>query len=300
MPAAPEEPRFPYLQIDTTPNMVEELTSLLFEVGASGVELRDDTTTPRGPGGGEVRLISSFDDDDSARQAAGTIQSEYSEVPCILGQIVGDAWRDAYKQFFAPFELTRSVVVVPPWVEDHPVSPNQKTLWMDPGRAFGTGLHATTRLVSNALEKRKGDLPGQRVLDVGTGSGILALVALLLGAEFAVAVDNDVDVLDVARENAAKNGLAERIAISDASVESLNESFPVVVANIRTTTLVQMTASLRERTLPNGLLVLSGILASERGEIEEAFERDGFRVVEVAHEGEGDDAWVAITARRTA
>ncbi|MBM4356478.1 MAG: 50S ribosomal protein L11 methyltransferase [Deltaproteobacteria bacterium] len=299
MSDAPAEPRFPYVQVDTTPDRAEEIAGMLFELGASGVETRDDTTTPRGPGGGVVRLVSSFDDEATAAEAASVVRTEFPEVRCEAGEIVGDAWRDAYKQFFAPFALTDSIVVVPPWVEGHGVEAHQRVLWMDPGRAFGTGLHATTRLVSDALERRRESLPDAKVLDVGTGSGILALVALLHGADSAVAIDNDPEVLDVARENAERNGLERRIAVSDTPLESVVGEFPVVVANIRATTLVDMTTALRARVTADGVLILSGILANERDEVSSAFERDGFRVDEVTHRGEGDDAWVAIAVRRT-
>jgi ribosomal protein L11 methyltransferase len=170
---------------------------------------------------------------------------------------------------------------------------------MDPGRAFGTGLHSTTRLVAEALEARKATLAGARVLDVGTGSGILALVALLHGAVRAVAIDNDPEVIDVARENAKRNGLAHALEVSATPLEQIEGEYPVVVANIRATTLVEMTHALRARLSSTGVLVLSGILASERDEVEQRFSADGFVVDGVSHRGEGDDAWVAIAVRRS-
>lgn len=293
------EPRFPYLQIDTTPESGEELASLLFEVGATGVETRDDTTTPRGPGGGRVRLVASFDDHATANEALAAVNEACPDARSEVGEIVGDAWRDAYKQFFAPFALTDSIVVVPPWIEGHTVAEGQRILWMDPGRAFGTGLHSTTRLVAEALEARRDELQGSAVLDVGTGSGILALVALLHGAERAVAIDNDPDVLDVARENAERNGLEHALDVSVTPLEEVRGTFPIVVANIRATTLVEMTHALRERLVTGGLLVLSGILASERADVEARFLADGFTLDAVTHRGEGEDAWVAIAVRRT-
>lgn len=292
-------PRFPYLQLDTAPERAEDLAYLLFELGASGVETRDDSTTPRGPGGGVVRLVASFDVHDEAESAAAALRSSEPDVACEVGEIVGDAWRDAYKQFFAPFALTATIVVVPPWVEGHRVEDGQVVLWMDPGRAFGTGLHSTTRLVAEALEKHRARFAGERVFDVGTGSGILALVALLLGAESAVGIDNDPEVLDVARENAERNGLGERLAVDATPLAEVDGEFPLVVANIRATTLVEMTGALRRRVRPDGLLVLSGILASEEQEVARAFEADGFVVDEVTSRGSGEDAWVAIAVRRS-
>jgi ribosomal protein L11 methyltransferase len=291
------EPRFPYLQIDAASARAEELAAAMFEVGATGVETRDDTTTPRGPGGDMVRLVASFDSRADAETAASEFAAAFADVACEVGELVGDAWRDAYKQFFAPFALTDTLVVVPPWVEDHRPAPSQRVLWMDPGRAFGTGLHATTRLVAEALEKHKGALAGRRVLDVGTGSGILALVALLLGASDAEAIDNDPEVIDVARENAERNGLSDRLHVSTMPLERIREAFPIVVANIRAGTLIEMRAALHDRIEPSGMLVLSGILASERDEVAQAFARAAFTIEETTARGEGEDSWVAITVR---
>lgn len=290
-------PRFPYVQVDTTPELADALASSLFDLGATGVETRDDTTTPRGPGGGVVRLVSSFDHAEAAESAVAELREAFPTLRSEVGEIVGDAWRDAYKQFFAPFALTNGIVVVPPWVEGHRVEPDQRVLWMDPGRAFGTGLHSTTRLVAEALQKRAGLLAGARVFDVGTGSGVLALVALLLGAASAVAVDNDPDVLEVAIENAGRNGLAGNIEVSATPLADVTGTFPIVFANIRATTLVDMTRDLHNRLTPDGVLILSGILAGERAEVEAAFVADGFVVEEVTHRGEGEDAWVAIAVR---
>ena len=289
------EPRFPYLQIDAR-DRVDELGSWLFELGASGVETRDDATTPRGPGGGLVRIVASFADLARAEAAASEVRAAFPELACEVGEIVGDAWRDAYKQFFAPFSLTASIVVVPPWVPGHRPGEGQRILWMDPGRAFGTGLHATTRLVAEALEARRAELAGAAVLDVGTGSGILALSALLLGAARAEAIDNDPEVLDVARENAEKNGLSEKIAVSLTALAEVRGQFPVVVANIRAGTLIEMAADLRARLTSPGLLVLSGILASERHEVVSGFSA-AFVVEAIDERGEGPDAWVALVLR---
>lgn len=287
-------PRFPYVQVDAAPDLADALASLLFDLGATGVETRDDTTTPRGPGGGIVRLVSSFDEHTVADEAAAELREQFPTLRCEVNEIVGDAWRDAYKQFFAPFALTEQIVVVPPWVEGHRVDAHQRILWMDQGRAFGTGLHSTTRLVAEQLQKRAAKLVGARVFDVGTGSGILALVALLLGASSAVAVDNDPEVLEVALENAGRNGLTEKLQVSATPLAEVAGTYPVVVANIRATTLVEMTTDLRARLTADGILILSGILAGERAEVEAAFEADGFVVNEVTHRGEGEDAWVAI------
>jgi len=112
----------------------------------------------------------------SGRHASGR---EHHDGAPRLEEVVGDAWRDAWKEHFRPFAITRSIVIRPPW-ESYAEKPGEQVLVLEPGRAFGTGLHETTSLVARVLEARRGELVGKTVLDVGCGSGILALVALFL------------------------------------------------------------------------------------------------------------------------
>jgi ribosomal protein L11 methyltransferase len=160
--------------------------------------------------------------------------------------------------------------------------------------------------VAHALERHRARFVGERVLDVGCGSGILALVALLLGAASARAVDNDPEVIEVARDNAERNGLAERVVIDTLPVERIDERFVVVVANIEAGTLCRLAPALARRLRDGGLLVLSGVLASQRDEVVKVFgSRPGN--VELVHLGSverrepesgSDDAWVAISFER--
>ena len=192
--------------------------------------------------------------------------------------------------------MTDSLVVVPPW-EDYAAKEGEKLLQLDPGRAFGTGLHATTSLVAAQLELRSDEVAGATVLDVGTGSGILALAALMLGAERAVAVDNDPDVIEVALENAARCGLADRVRIDTTPIEDVAGEFAFVLANIRAGVLMGMAEALVARVAAEGWLVLSGVLASEEASVREGFEAAGVKHVATERRGEGDDGWVAIVMR---
>ncbi|WP_437956253.1 50S ribosomal protein L11 methyltransferase [Sorangium sp. So ce119] len=261
------EPRYPFVAVDVPEPEADEIAAALFELGATGVEQRDEQTLVRGALSGQVTLVASFEDHDEANAAIATLAELDPPLAARLEEVVGDAWRDAWKEHFAPFALTPTITVVPPWVEHAPRGEGERALLLEPGRAFGTGLHATTALVAELLDEHAAELRGREILDVGTGSGILALVALLLGAERAVAIDNDDDVIEVVRENAARNGLEGRVDASAGVVEAVTRRFPWVVANIEARVLRPMAPELARVLEPGGRLILSGILESERDDL---------------------------------
>ncbi len=250
------EPRYPYVAVDVGPDEADEAGALLFELGAQGVEERDATTLVRGAAG-KVTLVGSFEDEAAARSAIAELPSGWS---ARLEQVVGDAWRDEWKKHFEPFRICEGIVVRPPW-RDYAPSAGEHVIELEPGRAFGTGLHETTRLVAEILAERAAALAGSRVLDVGCGSGILSLVALALGAGAVRAVDVDPDAVAVTRENAERNGLSPRVQADETAVDALEERYATVLANIEARTLVELAPALIQRVAAGGLLVLSGILA---------------------------------------
>jgi ribosomal protein L11 methyltransferase len=248
------EPRYPYVAIDVADDESDEAGALLFELGAGGVEQRDGTTLARGASG-KVTLVGSFERDEDARAALGELPAAWSPR---VEEVVGDAWRDEWKKHFEPFRICDSVVVRPPWRE-HVAAPGEKVVVLEPGRAFGTGLHETTSLVAEILTDTP--LGGQPVLDVGCGSGILALVALELGAARARAIDVDPDAVAVTRENAERNGRSDDVQTDETPVGQVTGCFPVVLANIEAKALVELAPDIVARVAPGGRLVLSGILA---------------------------------------
>lgn len=261
------EPRYPFVAVDVPEPESDEIAAALFELGATGVEQRDDQTLIRGASNGRVTLVASFDDHGSAEAAIAALAEMSPPLHARLEEVVGDAWRDAWKEHFAPFSLTPRITVVPPWVEYTKAREDEQVLLLEPGRAFGTGLHATTALVAELLDERAADLVGRDLLDVGTGSGILALAALRLGAASAVAIDNDPDVIEVVLENAARNGLTERITASAGTVDGVTRQFPWVVANIEARVLRPLAPELARVVAPGGWLILSGILEGERDDL---------------------------------
>jgi len=289
-------PRYPYLVVDVAEDDADEAGALLFELGAGGVEQRDATTMTRGTAG-RVTLVASFERHEDARAAAAEVPPAWS---ARVEEVVGDAWRDEWKKHFEPFAVCAGVVIRPPWHE-YAAQPGETIIVLEPGRAFGTGLHETTSLVAEVLAgEGRGRLAGGEVLDVGCGSGILALVALALGAARARAIDVDPDAVEVTRENAGRNGLADRIATDATAVGDVGGTYPVVLANIESRTLVELAPALAARVAPGGLLVLSGILAadvapSQVPDVRAAFAGAGGLVERAVHrKGE----WVAVVMSR--
>ncbi len=291
------EPRYPFLAVDVPAAEAEELGATLFELGASGVEERDDLTLIKGSSVGVVTLVASFESHDAANEAIADLLAAFPALAPRLEEVVGDAWRDAWKEHFAPFLLTPRIRLVPPWVPRPAKEGDEILLELEPGRAFGTGLHASTSLISEILDESAPALKDCELLDVGTGSGILALVALLYGAARAVAIDIDADVVEVVQENAARNGLGDRIEAREGTVESITRTFPWVLANIEARVLRPLAGELSRVLAPGGTLVLSGILESEHDEMVHIYTSLPRKLVHATTKRRGDAAgegWVAI------
>lgn len=301
------EPRYPFVAVDVDPEQSEEVGAALFELGAMGVEERDDKTLVRAAAPGKVTVVGSFETREAADAAIEALREAVPDGAPRLEEVIGDAWRDAWKEHFEPFALTSRITVVPPWSSKPDVAPDTMLLELEPGRAFGTGLHATTSLVAELLDAAKSGsialpkLEGQEVLDVGTGSGILAFVALLYGAARALAVDTDEDVIEVVQENAARNGLSDRVEARAGGVESVPRAYPWVLANIEARVLKPLAPELARAVQPGGALILSGILGSEHDEIVRTYTALPEKLTHVDTRRRGDaggETWVAIAFTR--
>ncbi len=201
-------------------------------------------------------------------------------------------WRDAWKKYFKVSRLTRQFVVVPSW-EPYTAAPDDVVIDLDPGMAFGTGTHASTRLVLEELQ-RLGDAGAApaRVLDVGCGSGILAIAAMKLWPQATcVALDNDPIAIAATNENSATNRVT-RIAASLEPLDALAEVFPVVLANIQAHVLRALMTALVART--GKTLILSGLLTPQAAPLADEFVAAGMRLVAIRASAD-DPQWSSIT-----
>ena len=199
-------------------------------------------------------------------------------------------WANAWKQYFKPQRIGEHIIIKPSWEEFSP-EPGDLVVEMDPGMAFGTGLHATTRLCLRALESHVQG--GESVADVGTGSGILGIAAVLLGATQAICTDIDPLAVRIALENIERNQLGGKVEAVEATLPPPGE-FEIVVANILPDVILGMAEELVAATKPGGLLIVSGIIESRTDDVKAGLSALGLTVLSVETEGE----WVAILARR--
>jgi ribosomal protein L11 methyltransferase len=206
-------------------------------------------------------------------------------------ELADEDWRDAWKKYFGVQRIGQRLVIVPSWVEHHPKQ-GDVVLLIDPGMAFGTGQHPTTAMCLAALEDVVSD--GASVLDLGCGSGILAIAAAKLGAGSVVAIDNDPQAIKATRANAAGNNVGDTIEAREGTLDAVNQHFDVVVANISGLTLERLAPLLARSLVSGGRLIASGFLDEAVDGLRAAFEGAGLSVERIIEDG----IWRAIVARR--
>jgi ribosomal protein L11 methyltransferase len=243
-------------------------------------------------------------DASAAEAAAATTAEALGHLQAFGLRTIGDLrtrivheqdWAEAWKSFFPVLRVGRRLVIRPTW-RRHRRRSDDVVLALDPGMAFGTGLHPTTRLCLAALESiaDEGRVDGARVLDVGCGSGILAIAAAKLGASLALGVDTDPIAIESTAANARRNRLVRRVRARAGSLPSGEPPFDVVLANLIAGILVPLAGALRDELRPGGTLVASGIFIDREAEVRGAFEATGLRIGDRAAEGD----WVALVASR--
>ncbi|MDI5934087.1 50S ribosomal protein L11 methyltransferase [Halomonas kalidii] len=300
----------PWLQLKAhiAPEQAEILEELLLAEGATAITLQDAHDDPvfepeRGttPLWDETVLTGLYDDLEGItamleRLAAAWAESMPGEpLPVIEHELLTDRdWEREWMDDFTPLRMGQRLWIVPSWHE--PPEPGAVNLHLDPGLAFGTGTHPTTALCLEWLDGLAvaGALDGREVLDVGCGSGILAIAALKLGAVSAVGTDIDPQALQASRDNAERNAIAEadfRLCYP----EQLDAGgFPVVLANILAGPLVELAPTIAGHVAPGGRLALSGILAPQAEEVLEAYRAEGLLMDEpMVREG-----WVRLSGYR--
>jgi ribosomal protein L11 methyltransferase len=264
-----------------------------FELVDEGLGARVDPTRPA-----TVRAYLPARDRAEAERAAVAVAEAFGLRPIgeLRTRLVHEAdWAEAWKAYFPVLRVGRRLVIRPTW-RRHRRQPDDVVLALDPGMAFGTGLHPTTRLCLAALESLsdRGLVEGRRVLDVGCGSGILAIAALKLGASSVLGVDTDPIAVEATLANAGRNAVARRLRVRQGSLPSTDPGFDVVLANLIAGILVPLAPSLRDELRPGGTLLASGIFVDREAEVRTAFEVAGLAVVGRSEEGD----WVALEATR--
>lgn len=209
------------------------------------------------------------------------------EPPCYQW-VQEEDWANNWKAYFKPFRVGERLVVVPSW-EEYELREGELPLLLDPGMAFGTGTHATTALCLHWLERLI--QPGARVLDVGTGSGILAIAAARLGADQVLGIDLDPVAVEVARENVARNQVPVEVRLSTLT-EVEPEECELVVANIIASVIIDLLPEIARRMKSGGRFLASGIIAEKRQEVVQAMTGTWLLPTEVRTA----DGWVAILA----
>lgn len=265
------------LKAEIAPAGVDAADQVLLEYGSENWSVLEDVIVKRawvyGLGPDENLVRSQWAELAGQLATAGVSVSGEPDA-----RVLADAdWRDSYKVHFKPWQFGR-LHWVPVWQRDsYVVPPGDSVLWLDPGLAFGTGNHETTRLCVERLVSRTEERgPSGRVVDAGCGSGILALSAALLGYQDVTGFDNDPEAVRVSEENAALNGLAGRVRFQTGDLvtglAAHEQRVDVLLANIQADVLIRFAQELVTAVAPGGSLVLSGILANENTRVREAFE----------------------------
>jgi len=275
------------ISVDAQAEMVDELSSEVASRFERGVELTDT--------GFRIYLEEELAADvwqPLLEQAINAVQARsrtrFPDPAFRVASVADEDWAANWKQHFKPLRVGKRLLICPSWEHDQPGSADV-VLRIDPGRAFGTGHHETTRLCLEWLEHwmEHDDAPHSRtLLDVGTGSGILAMAGVLLGFQSVLGVDNDPEAIEVALENVEANRIEDKVRLFAGTVQEINERFDVVVANIQAGPLVSLADELIRHMKFPGWLALSGILVDQKTHVRQVYESNGMNLQESITDGE--------------
>ncbi|SHE30714.1 ribosomal protein L11 methyltransferase [Caldanaerobius fijiensis DSM 17918] len=300
------------VQVKTTRDAVDAVSNILYDVGAGGVVIEDfhinldevnewdeididrfivdeNIATVKGylPGGPDlpdkINVVK-----ERIRELRNYLNT--GEGTISITEVYEEDWANSWKKYYKPVKIGPKIVVKPDWEEYEPED-GEIVIEMDPGMAFGTGTHETTRMCIIMLQKYVE--PGMNVFDVGCGSGILAITAAKLGASRVLASDIDDVAVNVAKENVQKNGVSDVITVKKSDgLKEVNEIGPadLIVANIIADVIIKITHDVRENLKNNGIYIASGIIRDREKDVVEKLKTEGFSIEEIMYDGE----WVTI------
>lgn len=321
-------------RIKTITDAEDIIISTLYDIGLEGAQIEDKIPLtplekeqmfvdilPDGPSDDGIAYLSFFVE----KKGDGSleIQGEPTDTETVLANIkkeldelkefceIGEGsvtvdetedidWINNWKQYFHQFYID-DILVIPSWEDIKPEDNAKMVLHIDPGTAFGTGMHETTQLCIRQLKKYI--TPETELLDVGTGSGILAILSLMFGAKHAVGTDLDLCAVDAVAQNCEANGIAPEQfemlignIITDKAVQDKvgYECYDIVVANILADVLVPLTPVILDQLKPGGIYITSGIINDKEKTVTDAVKAAGLKVLEVTYQGE----WVSVTAQK--
>jgi len=280
------------LSLSAPTEALDTISNFLIERGSPGVVLEKNAVRaffPHPNGKSLKRDVRLF------YRALRTIYPAVKGKPLRWSVLKDKNWNSSWRRFFTPQKIGRNLWVTPPWLEP-PRSQRRAVVTIEPGMAFGTGSHFTTRSCLEFIEEVCASLDGENctALDVGTGSGILAIALAKMGAPKVVALDNDPVALEVARSNVRTNRVKNIVQLSDAGPARVKGSFAVVVANLVAETIIDLAQALKKRVSGNGYLILSGILKPKARDVLRHFTPAPFVLIrEKAARG-----WVTLLLRK--
>lgn len=229
--------------------------------------------------------------------SSGIKEESLGEWTLTATEISDEEWAHSWKKYWHPQKISEKVVICPSWEEYKPKD-KEIIINLDPGSAFGTGTHPTTRLCVQALEQimpeSKAAFSSVKIADIGTGSGILAVAGIKLGADFAVGVDNDASVISVAEENAEKNNVSDKCRFYTGVASDVEGEYEIVVANILAHVLIEAMPELAPLVKQRGKVVLSGIISEKSQAVQDSCLQNGLKIISVLEE----ENWVAIIAEK--
>ena len=313
--------------VDTTPECLDDLAAYLTGCGIVGLVLESEADFDRQleegrpywddvdeelraswRGISRVKFYVTQDEDGEARLAEvqsglaafrGRVDKDAGTLAVTTVSLREEDWAENWKQYYQPFPVGDRLYVVPEWMRGEALPEGRTPLYLNPGLIFGTGSHGTTRLCLEGVERYVE--PGDRVLDLGTGSGILAIAALLLGAKEAVGCDIDPKAARVAAENASYNGVEESFRVYTGDVnrdqklkQALAGQYQLVLANIIADVIIPLAAVAGDDLAPGGRFLTSGIIESRAADVAAALTANGFVIVETRTR----EGWVSYTARK--